>query len=87
MWWVAMAAWLMTSPQALAPLPWTPRDAHPTDHGYLAVCRPMRCCGSKTPHASWQGPWHPDRESAQHDADAHNRQFPDHDARLLSLQY
>jgi hypothetical protein len=83
--WAIIVARLMTSPLILGPLPWSAPAPHPGDRGYLAVCAPMRCCGAKQPHASWQGPWHPDKESAQRDADEHNRRFADHGARVVSL--
>jgi hypothetical protein len=84
--WCVLVARLLGSPLAAGPLPWHVAADHPTDHGYQAVCEPMRCCGAKTPHASWLGPWHEDRDSAEQDADEHNRQFPSHGARVKALK-
>src|SRR4051812_30948694 len=50
---------------------------------YQAVCEPMRTGPPKKPHAEWRGPCRFKRDAAKRDADEHNRQFRDHDARVV----
>jgi hypothetical protein len=49
---------------------------------WVAVCEPVRTGPPKQPHAEWQGPLRKKYDDAKKDADDHNRQFPDHGARI-----
>lgn len=37
------------------------------------------------PHGGWKGPFHPTREAAQADADAHNESHPGHGATVVAF--